>query len=314
MCLSLFSGCTFAAGAAPSAQVTNVNSDSLKGPRISVITYNMLHGFGNCLNDVTLDERLALLCRAVENDPPGILILQEASVTCRHGNVVDRLRIMLNGRLATAGISYNSAQLMANGSVLIGFFEGSGILSRYKILSVEGLVYAAQALLPPERRVALRARLSSVVGEVAVIGTHLTNTEARIAGQLTRALQAQELVRWIEADSGGTNEMLSILGGDFNDSPGSSTIRQILATGARDAWSEAASAARGAGEGRTGLNGNVRDPGDIAEERIDFLFVFGANVTVESASLFLDAVSLDSSGLPLWASDHIGVRAELALR
>ena len=313
MFLSILLGSTLPAGAAPGARVTNVNPASLTVPRLSIITYNMLHGFGNYLNDVTLDERLTLLSRAIASDPPDVLILQEASVTGRHGNVVDRLRDMLNGSLAAAGISYNSAQLMANGSSFVGFFEGSAILSRFRILSTEGLVYAAQAMLPPERRVALRARLWSAIGDVTVIGTHLTNTEARSGGQLTRTLQAQELARWIRADIGGDGATLTILGGDFNDSPGSATIGQVLAAGGRDAWSDANGAAPVAGQGRTGLNGTVRDPGDIAEERIDFLFVFGRNVAVESVSLFLAAASVDSSGLPLWASDHIGVRAELVL-
>jgi hypothetical protein len=91
----------FTAGPVPS--VTNVNTDSLPGrARIRVITYNMLHGFGNSLNDETLDARLALLAAALLREQPDIVILQEASTSRGHGSVVDRLRDMLNAGGAPA--------------------------------------------------------------------------------------------------------------------------------------------------------------------------------------------------------------------
>ena len=56
-----------AVGLAP--RVTNVNENELHANRPSVVTHNMLHGFGNRLKDDTLDERLALLERAIAAHP-----------------------------------------------------------------------------------------------------------------------------------------------------------------------------------------------------------------------------------------------------
>jgi len=68
------------------------------------VTFNMLHGFGNRLNDATLEERLALLGDGVRAEAADIVILQEASLTPgRHGNVVDILRDGLNRRRGASG-------------------------------------------------------------------------------------------------------------------------------------------------------------------------------------------------------------------
>ncbi len=286
-----------------------MNTEALGGPRLTVVTFNMLHGFGDRLNDDTLDERLGLLAAALREDPPDVVILQEASVTGRHGNVVDRLRLMLNEDLAASGLSYNSAQLLANGSTLVDFFEGSAILSRSRILSAEGITYRTQALIPPERRVGLLVRLLSARGDVAVVGTHLTNTEARMADGLVRTRQARELIAWIAGEAPGS---LAIVGGDFNDVPGSATIQAMRAAGARDAWAEAAGQARALGSGLTALNGTVRDPEDFPEDRIDYIFLFGGTLEVQNAAAFLSAPLRDSAGRALWASDHVGVRVELS--
>jgi endonuclease/exonuclease/phosphatase family metal-dependent hydrolase len=292
-----------AAGLAP--QVTNVNGNKFDDTRLTVVTYNMLHGFCNRLNDDTLDERLALLEQAIAADPPDILILQEASVSRRHGNAVDTLRNRLNADPAVHGFSYNSAQLMGNGSALVGFFEGSAILSRFRILSSEGLAYASQALLPPERRVALRVSVAGTEGPITVVGTHLTNTEARRGATRVRTLQARELAAWITA---GPPAWAVVLGGDFNDVPGSPTIGAILTAGGIDLW-----AAFGMGDGLTGLNGTVRDPSDNADERIDYLFTFGRANAPAVVSSFLPGPGIDSKGTILWTADHIGVRAVIDL-
>ena len=171
-------------------QVVNVNTDRLTRATLTIVTFNMLHGYGSRLNDSTLEERLELLAAGIAEAKPDVVFLQEASVTPgRHGNVAERLRDALNERLRGEEISYNSVFAMANGSRLIGFFEGSAILSRFQILSADSLVYAAQALIPPERRIALRARVATggETGEagarsIEIIGTHLTNTEARKRG------------------------------------------------------------------------------------------------------------------------------------
>lgn len=291
-------------------QIVNVNSDRFTGNAFTVVTYNMLHGYGSRTNDATLGERLELLAAGIAGTNPDVVILQEASVTPgRHGNVAEKLRDSLNQRLRGEGISYNSVFAMANGSRIIGFFEGSAILSRFQILSADSLVYRAQALLPPERRTALRARIAvggeAAAGSIEIVGTHLTNTAARQTGKLKRTTQAEELVAWLR--SGPRDEpALRAVGGDFNATPASDTIRAMLASGARDAWSE--------GPGFTALSGSLTDPNAAADARIDYLFVQGDRAEVQSARPFLDRPFPRQGGGVLWASDHIGVLASIRLR
>lgn len=292
-------------------QVVNVNADRLTGAVLTVATYNMLHGYGDRLNDSTLEERLELLAAGIALAKPDVVILQEASVTPgRHGNAAERLRDSLNESLRGEGISYNSVFAMANGARLIGFFEGSAILSRFQILSADSLVYPAQALLPPERRIALRARIA-VDGEdgdrapVEIVGTHLTNTEARRRGRLRRTVQAEQLLAWLRARS-EDGPVVRVIGGDFNDTPGSDTVRAMIASEARDVWIE--------GPGFTALSGSVTDPKAAADARIDYLFVQARAVVVEWARPFLDRPFPRQDGGVLWASDHIGVLARIRLR
>jgi endonuclease/exonuclease/phosphatase family metal-dependent hydrolase len=215
---------------------------------------------------------------------------------------------------------------MANGSALIGFFEGTAVLARARIVSAESLVYKAQALIPPEHRVALRVLIAGAGSALEVIGSHLTNTEARDAAGLKRTLQARELAAWVVAGmspsagpaaSAGLPHPAAIVAGDFNDSPESATIQVMLAAGGRDAWAEAVTSGGALGPGLTALNGTVRDSADVADERIDYLFVFSRDpakpAVVKDAALFLDTALPDSKGMPLWASDHIGVRVDLSL-
>jgi endonuclease/exonuclease/phosphatase family metal-dependent hydrolase len=291
-------------------QIVNVNTDRLTGDTFTVVTFNMLHGHGNKLNDATLEERLMLLAAGIAEAKPDVVILQEASVTPgRHGNVAERLRDSLNERLGGEGISYNSVFAMANGSRLIGFFEGSAILSRFQILSAESLVYEAQAFLPPERRIALRARIAASgeagASSIEVVGTHLTNTEARRKGRLKRTMQAKELAAWLLSVH-EDEPMLRVIGGDFNDTPGSDTVQAMLASGARDVWSE--------GPGFTAVSGSLTDPHAVADARIDYLFVHGRAAFVEWARSFLGMPLPRQGGGVLWSSDHIGVLASIGLR
>jgi endonuclease/exonuclease/phosphatase family metal-dependent hydrolase len=219
---------------------------------------------------------------------------------------VDSLRDCLNADPRAAGL-YDSAWAVANGAGIIRFFEGSAILSRFEILSAQTIVYRAQALLPPESRIALRARIRASGGDFTVIGTHLTNTDARRRGTLVRTLQARELAAW----AGGAS--LTIIGGDFNSPPGSPPIRALLDAGAQDVWEAAAAAGSAAGPGLTALGGTVIDPKDGADERIDYLFLLGTGAVVESARPFLDRPFPRAGGGVLWASDHIGVLARFRL-
>jgi endonuclease/exonuclease/phosphatase family metal-dependent hydrolase len=274
------------------------------GATITVVTYNVLHGFGDRLNDRTLEARLGLLARALDAADPDLIMLQEVSLTPsrKHGSVAERLRDLLNVAALPAEV-YGSAVAMAHGSRLIAFFEGSAILSRYDIESAETIGYRVQSRFPPERRIALRVVLRGERGQVEVVGTHLTHVEARRGGVLVRELQARELADRVIRSGDSTRPL--VIGGDFNSLPGSAVVAGMLEAGVADAWA----AARPGEDGFTALEGAVTDPAARATERIDYVFVRGARVL--EAVPFLDEPGTGPHGLPLWASDHVGVLARI---
>jgi len=301
----LLAGC--ASLPTPRERLVNRNARPVPaGATLTVVSYNALHGFGDRLNDRTLEARLGLLARALEAADADVIILQEVSLTpeSRHGSVAERLRDLLDGS-ARPGEAYGSAVAMAHGSRLISFFEGSAILSRFFIESAETIGYRAQPLVPPERRIALRVVLRGERGPVEVVGTHLTNVEARRRSTLVRDLQARELVdRVLRA---GDPSRPLVIGGDFNALPGSAVVRGLLAAAAVDAWAST----RPGDDGFTALEGEVTDAGARAVERIDYVFVRGARVL--SAGPFLDRPGTGPDGSPLWASDHVGVLVRIEL-
>jgi endonuclease/exonuclease/phosphatase family metal-dependent hydrolase len=307
-------GCVTLAGCegffgAPSVRVVNGGAAEFAGGTLTVVSFNMLHGFGNRLNDETLDERLALLRDGIRSAGADIVILQEASDTPgRHGSVVDTLRDSLD-HLQGGGGPWSSAWVAANGSAVVRFREGEAILSRFEILSAGLLTFREQAFLPPEHRVALEVHLRGARMNLAVIATHLTNTDARRHGELVRTRQARELAVWAQAIRSPV-----IIGGDFNSAPGSPPILAMTAAGGRDAWALAAAAGAASGSGLTSLTGSVTDAADVAEERIDYIFVLGDGLSVVGAQPFLDRPFPRTTGGALWASDHIGVRAGIQVR
>jgi endonuclease/exonuclease/phosphatase family metal-dependent hydrolase len=276
-------------------------SDSFPGGSLTVVTFNVLHGFAGGAGEATLEERLSALVSALVELRPDVAILQEVSLTPadRHGSIANRI---LAG-LSAAGEAWSMAVAMAHGSPLVSFYEGSAILSRYRILSSETLAYRAQSLFPPERRIALRVLIQAENGALEVIGTHLTNRAQRI-----RDAQARQLVERFVRDGGGSGPLL--IGGDFNCPPAGDAVRELIAAGLSDAW-----AAAGRGAGYTALAGEVDDPEARLTERIDYLFTAGEGVRIEGVELFLDAprITGPEEGRLLWVSDHAGVVARLRL-
>jgi len=281
----------------PPGLVRNVNDAAFAGGEISILSFNMLHGFADRLNSRTVTGRLQRLEDTIVEVEPDVVLLQEASATPerRYGNVVDRLVSAVNARVSSSGISYNAVFVPAHGSRLIGFFEGSAILSRFAIQDVDVMRYQAQAWWPPESRIAVRATLIGTA-DLQVVSTHLTNRDAARRGTSVRLLQAGELASWLR-QQGGTP---TIVGGDFNAPPDDAAVRAMLNAGAIDssAWFSSVKP--------TSLRGSVTDPSSVFTRRIDYVFVYG-EALVTGVRRVLDWPSPDEVWGYLWPSDHAGV-------
>ncbi|KPK16613.1 MAG: hypothetical protein AMK69_26130 [Nitrospira bacterium SG8_3] len=292
-------------------EIQNVNSDVFQGPEFTVVTFNMLHGFGNGVNDDTLDDRLNLVAREIIYTQPDAVVIQEASVTSMktHCNIIERLANQVNDALAGEGKSYNSIYARANGSAdLMNFEEGSAVLSLYEITSSEVLVYRHNATWLPESRIALRVTVRGDAGDIDLFGTHLTNLEDAVGSELVRTLQARELAEEIIPARGNTNPV--VVGGDFNALPESAAINEMIDAGAVDMFANQNPTADGYTSFRDEFD--IADPMEEPCERIDYLFMIDVGGVVTESTLVLDtAQDIDPGPMEtwLWASDHIGVKA-----
>ena len=184
--------------------------------RLRVLQFNVLHGYPGRADFTGRERRLIA---AIERLRPDVVVLQEAWRYHGRRDLVDKLGEQL-------GMS--SVYARANGSLrLLGFEEGSAILSRFPIVDAQAL-----ELTPRkhrfDRRIALRADLDIGGGRVeTVVGVHLTHDDADVA-----ALQAEHLVERL----GDTRPLL--LTGDFNQPAGSQTLESLLNAGYRSVLSD----------------------------------------------------------------------------
>ncbi len=154
---------------------------------------------------------------------------------------------------------------------------GNAILSRYAILR------HGQALLPREGTLLQRGYLWAEIDAGAgtpllVIDTHLHHIEA---DEAVRTVQVERLVAF------WNNRPFTVLLGDLNSEPGSTSMRKLEQAGLRDVWLLA-----GSGEGYT-------FPSEGPERRIDWIWITP------------DLAASDAATLGRAASDHLGVAATL---
>ena len=291
--------------------VLNVNDHAFTGPEMAVVSFNLLHGFGDPVNDATLDDRLEIVAREMIVTLPDAVLFQEASVTLpgAHCNVIETLVDRVNTALSPEGKSYNRVYARSNGSSdFIGFEEGSAVLSLHEILSSDVTVYRHNPSTLPEFRIALRVTLRGQAGHIDLFGTHLTNREDVEGSELVRTLQARELSEVIIPGRGNANPV--VVGGDFNDPPGTEAIVEMTDEGAVDMFAHS----------NPGLPGytsfgkpfDITDPAEEPDKRIDYLFLIDEGGEITGSERFLDTARDIDPGPGeswLWASDHVGVRA-----
>lgn len=291
--------------------VLNVNDHAFAGQEMAVVSFNLLHGFGDAVNDATLDDRLEIVAREMVTTLPDAVLFQEASATLpgTHCNVIETLADRVNTALSAAGKSYNRVYARSNGwADLIGFEEGSAVLSLHEILASDVSIYTHNPTTLPEVRIALRVTLRGQSGNIDLFGTHLTNREDTEGSELVRTLQARELAEVIIPGRGNANPV--VVGGDFNDPPGTETIAEMTDAGAVDMFADQNPGVPGYTS--FGKPFDITDPAEEPDKRIDYLFLLEGGGKITGSGRFLDTARDIDPGPGeswLWASDHVGVRA-----
>ncbi len=260
------------------------------GP-LRVLSLNMLHGYPGFAH---LSQRLDFIAEEIRRLDADIVCLQEVPWTRRLGSGAAYLA-------QRTGLNY--LYLRANGNRrAILFEEGEAILSRYPLRDATWTELQPRAGFF-EHRVALGATAATPWGDLRVFVTHLSHGDAEVNRK-----QAASLLAFVHASASGP----AIAAGDFNATEGSYQVRALTAQ-----WTDAYRAANPQDAGPTCCVDDLQaGPDEPLEKRIDYLFVVGtagSGVTVHSAQRAFDQPFPVEGGW-LWASDHVGLLAELVLQ
>ncbi len=173
--------------------------------RLRILQLNAWHGYpdpgGRLMVRESPSDRLVRagrLAAEVSRLQPDVVVLQEAWCTVGEGCLADRL---------AEELGFHAVYARANGSLRwLGFEEGSAIVSRYPIDDPE-----VWRLAPDrdafERRIALTARIDHPELTFELVGVHLANGDADLAGA-----QAADLLERIVARP----ERPVLVAGDLN--------------------------------------------------------------------------------------------------
>jgi endonuclease/exonuclease/phosphatase family metal-dependent hydrolase len=291
--------------AEPSLTLREARGAEGEALRVRVVTLNLLHGAPIppwSRARASLEARLEWTATRLAEAAPDVVLLQEASVSARHGSTAATLA----GRLGMAHVyaRANPSPLLAalgSGGRLIGAFEeGPAVLSRLPIAS-HRVHRLSSPLSLHERRIALEVVLDGPMGRFSVFSVHLTAGSA--AG---RRRQIAALVRAVESSA---HPHPVIVGGDFNAEEHSHEIRGLTEIAgwldsfrhlhpdtAGHTWGQALAAATA-----------------TAGRRIDFLFSApeaGEHWDPRHSRLVLERAFPERRNGVLWASDHYGVLTE----
>jgi endonuclease/exonuclease/phosphatase family metal-dependent hydrolase len=271
-----------------------------------------------------LDRRLEITAAAIAAQRPGIVALQEVVRSPQCGDMGGKLCDLVNRFCGDQLYQLNYAPADGMGEGEWKFDEGVALMSHYERArrEVGTIKYSSQVRIAaavggqeyrlPDDRIAMHVRYHAAPGiELDAYVTHLTDRNEQSNGITIRLAQALELIEWVQRTSDRENAVL--IGGDFNDVPESDTIRSITGNGFIDLH-----AGGGVQPGFTNDRHDldIEAPYAAPNQRIDYVFVRPGRArkfAIESVQLFLNQPSAEGNGRWLWASDHFGVLAHLAL-
>lgn len=260
--------------------------------RLRVLSLNVLHGFPRFQY---LEQRLDLIAAEIRRLDADAVFLQE--VPWHWGGAGRKLA-------EQTGLYFVYVRANGNRWALL-FEEGEAILSRYPLRDASFVELQPQAGLF-QHRVALQATASTPWGDVRLVSTHLTHDNPEANGAQARMLAGL-------LGPAGTRPGPTILGGDLNALETSPQIQSLVSTEGGLGWIDAYRQVHpGESAFTCCLDDLNAEPGQPLDKRIDYLFVISGEspVRVVDGQLVLQHPARLTNGW-LWASDHLGLVAEL---
>lgn len=278
-----------------------------KGPQITVINQNILHGIGDeDPGDEPFDriaERIELFAEGVRVAKPDIILMQEVLTS---GEDYPDIRAIV---LEALGPEYEAAFGNIIGEPIDTIGVGQMTFTRLPIVSSENHDIDGKG------RSVQRITVQSAEGPIDLYNVHLNGTAfddpQPSVDEISRVMDFIDDTR-----SGGP----VIIAGDFNAAPDEPSIRTLLEAGYVDMLAKAGNATcdKAGDPGCTNSTVPLGDNADaLADHRIDYIFVRdGEDISLEpeDAELFLNRPVDIGGGHTLWTSDHIGVKVVLRLK
>lgn len=278
-----------------------------KGPQITVINQNILHGIGDeDPGDEPFDriaERIELFAEGVRVAKPDIILMQEVLTSAE--DYPDIRAIVLEA----LGPEYIAAFGNILGEPIDAIGVGQMTFTRLPIVSSENRDIDGKG------RAVQRITVQSAEGPIDLYNVHLNGTAfddpQPSVDEISLVMDFIDDTR-----SGGP----VIIAGDFNAAPDEPSIRTLLEAGYVDVLAEAGDATcdKAGDPGCTNSTVPLGDnPDALADHRIDYIFVRdGEDISLEpeDAELFLNRPVDIGGGHTLWTSDHIGVKVVLRLK
>ena len=243
-----------------------------------VLSANLWHDWPRFRN---IEKRLEFFAKLVEQERVDVILLQEIART-RSLKVDEWLADRLN-------MSYVYSR--ANGSDHVGFEEGLGVFSRFKMKRFPFVRQVSRLTNPFVRRLALGVEVDTPYGEILAFSVHLGLLRKQNAHQL------KDLQLWVSRLAEGRS---IIIGGDFNVPEKSRQMRRVRAY-----WQDTFREIQSKSPSHTHT---LKWPwgGRLFRHRIDYIFVQPGKPTWKVMSVD----HLDAPGGP--HSDHCAVVARLA--
>jgi endonuclease/exonuclease/phosphatase family metal-dependent hydrolase len=271
--------------------------------KLRVVTLNLLHGApipGLRQARDSLQMRLDWTSQHLREERPDVVLLQEASVSRRHGNTAETLARKLDMDFVYARA--NPTRLLRPIGVRrlarpLAFEEGPAVLSRLPILEQRIHRLSSRSNLF-EGRIALEVILQGPEGPFSVFSVHLS------AG--SRSGRRRQIAALVRAVGATPHAHPVIVGGDFNAQEHSHEIQALTEIeGWLDSFRHLHREAAGHTWGQV-----LAEASATAGRRIDFLFSAPSgdeHWDPSHSRLILDRSFPQSREGVLWASDHYGV-------
>ena len=254
------------------------------GDELKVMTYNMYGMKPGTEPEVRI---VHIIDKLIEIDPD-IIGLQEINESLNGGGVDNQAKVIADSLSAYFKIPYYYHTEFTHLSWDNQFREFIGIITKHPV-EEKGFYQLATGVFP---RKVLWNKIITPLGTVNFFNTHLSSKSSSV-----RIQQVQQIISYIESIEPNHPTIATILTGDFNDTPNSTSIQQLTNTGTEPFYVSSYAFVNPDSPGNT-------KPSKAPTRKIDYVFMNNTSSIVPFESTVVMNQPYSGSN---FCSDHLGV-------